>query len=188
VKGIHTTDVSSTWGLCIQVQLQDGITTRITRNGKVLITAGEESSYRVEVERLIQIYTIFPATLHTTHACNNESAVAAHDTIDHHARKGARKWATTEYRTTLDRLFQVINRRGGTKLDVVHTHSHLENQHTEDIDLRFRRDTLAEADTQADSGHTQPATPYVPSPRELFTVHSHRGPSKRTWVQQRSHT
>ena len=62
---------------------------------------------------------------------------------------------------------------------MVHTHSHLENQHTEDIDLRFRRDTLAEADTQADSGHTQPATPYVPSPRELFTVHSHRGPLEK---------
>jgi hypothetical protein len=61
----------------------------------------------------------------------------------------------------------------------VHTHSHLENQHTEDIDLRLRRDTLAEADAQADNGHTQPATPYVPSPRELFTVHSHRGPLEK---------
>ena len=77
-----------------------------------MITAGEDSSYRVEVEGLIQIYTILPATLHTTHACDNESAVAAHDTIDHHARKGARKWATTEYRTTQDRRLQVINRRG----------------------------------------------------------------------------
>jgi hypothetical protein len=79
--------------MCPPVQLQDGTTTRITRNGKVMITAGEESSYRVEVEGLIQIYAILPTTLHTTHACDNESAVAAHATIAHHARKGAHKWA-----------------------------------------------------------------------------------------------
>ena len=179
VKGIHKTDVSSTWGLCIRVQAQDGTITRITRHGKILITAGEESSYRVEVEGLIQIYTLLPATFHTTHACDNEAAVDAHDTIDYHARKGARKWATTDYRTALDRLLQAINRRGGTKLDVVHTHSHLEHQHTDDTALRIRRDTLAEADTQADSGHTLPGTLCTPSLRELFTVHSHRGPLEK---------
>ena len=64
-------------------------------------------------------------------------------------------------------------------MDVVHTHSHLEKQHTEDIGLRVRRNTLAEADAQADHGHTQPATPYTPSPRELFTVHSHLGPLEK---------
>ena len=179
VKGIHKTDVSSTWGLCIRVQAQDGTITRITRHGKILITAGEESSYRVEVEGLIQIYALLPAAFHTTHACDNEAAVDAHDTIDYHARKGARKWATTDYRTALDRLLQAIDRRGGTKLDVVHTHSHLEHQHTDDTALRIRRDTLAEADTQADSGHTLPGTLCTPSHRELFTVHSHRGPLEK---------
>ena len=61
----------------------------------------------------------------------------------------------------------------------VHTHSHLEHQQTDDTALRIRRDTLAEADTQADSGHSLPGTLCTPSPRELFTVHSHRGPLEK---------
>ena len=65
----------------------------IKRRGKVLITAGEESSYRVEVEGLIQLYTLLPAHIHTRHACDNEAAVKAHLTSRAHAGLGARLWA-----------------------------------------------------------------------------------------------
>jgi hypothetical protein len=72
-------------------------------------------------------YCLQPSPLVTTcHACDNEAAVKAHKSIHYHARKPARKWAKTEYRTTPDRLHQAMQSRNGDVIDVVHTHSHLE--------------------------------------------------------------
>jgi hypothetical protein len=151
----------------------------IKRRGKVLITAGEESSYRVEVEGLIKLYTLLPAHIHTRHACDNEAAVKAHLTSRSHAGLGARRWAAVEYRVTLDRLHQAISSRDGRPIQVIHTHSHLEGVATPDTDLHIRRQMLAIADFQADKAHTMPTVQCAPSARELFTVHGLHGPLEK---------
>ena len=179
VKGVATHNTSSTWGLCIRVIRASGKAIHIKRRGKVLITAGEESSYRVEVEGLIQLYTLMPAHIHTRHACDNEAAVKAHLTSRAHAGLGARRWAAVEYRVTLDRLHQAISSRNGRPITVVHTHSHLENVSTPDTDLHTRRQLLAIADFQADKAHTLPAVQCGTSMRELFTVHGPHGPLEK---------
>ena len=128
VKGVAEKNTSSTWGLCIRVP--SGQTKLIKRRGKVQIAAGEESYYRVEVEGLIQLYTLLPTHIHTRHACDNEKAVKVHHTKQHNAALGARRWAAVDYRVTLDRLNTAITDRGGEPIGVIHTHSHLENVHT----------------------------------------------------------
>jgi hypothetical protein len=55
VKGVAEKQTSSTWGLCIRVVLPFGQIKLIKRRGKVQIAAREESSYRVEVEGLIEL-------------------------------------------------------------------------------------------------------------------------------------
>ena len=121
---------------------------------------GEESFYRVELEALIQIYLLLPPQYRARHACDNEAAVKAHTSIRYHARKSARKWARVDYRTTLDSLHQAITARGGEGLlQVVHTHSHLEN-------------ILALADEAANIAHTLQPTRTGTSHREKFTVHN----------------
>ena len=134
VKGAQTVNASSTWGLCIWIS--DVVS--ITRSGKIAVTPGEESSYRVELEALIQIDLLLPPQYRARHACDNEAAVKAHTSIRYHAQKSARKWARVDYRTTLDRLYQAMMARGGDGLQVVHTHSHLENTPTLDTDLRIQ--------------------------------------------------
>ena len=173
-KDSQTDNASSTWGICIRVS----DTVRITRRGKISITKGEESSYRVEVEGLTQIYRLLPPHIITRHACDNEAAVRAHKTIFNHAQKSTRKWARTDYRTALDRLHQAIQNRG-SRIQVVHTHSHLEDTPTDDVDLQTRRNTLAAADTQADLAHTLPAMRLDASPREMFRVHNAYGPLEK---------
>ena len=175
VRGAQTEDASSTWGVCIR--LSDDVS--IQRSGKIAITQGEESSYRVELEALIQMYHLLPAQYRARHACDNEAAVKAHTSIRYHAQKSARKWARVDYRTTLDRLHQAINARGGAGLQVVHTHSHLEHTETQDNDLRVRRDTLALADEAANTAHTQHPTPTDRSNRETFTIHNKHGPLEK---------
>ena len=175
VRGAQTQEASSTWGICIR--LSDTVT--IQRSGKIAITQGEESSYRVELEALIQMYHLLPAQYRARHACDNEAAVKAHTSIRYHAQKSARKWARVDYRTTLDRLHQAIHARGGAGLQVVHTHSHLEHMETEDNDLRVRRDTLALADEAANTAHTQHPTPTDRSCRETFTIHNKHGPLEK---------
>ena len=110
-------------------------TTTISRSGKIRLSLGEDSSYRVELEGLVQLYTILPADISTRHACDNEAAVKAHKSTRYHARKSARKWAKTEYRTTFDRLHQAMKTRNGDIIDVIHTQSHLEHTTTQDADL-----------------------------------------------------
>jgi hypothetical protein len=106
VKGVQTANASSIWGLCIRIS--DVVS--ITRSGKIaVITPGEESSYRVELEALIQIYLLFPPQYRARHAFDNEAAVKAHTSIGYHAQKSARKWTRVDYRTTLDRLHQANN-------------------------------------------------------------------------------
>jgi hypothetical protein len=179
VKGVATDDTSSTWGLCIRVIRASGTAILIKRRGKVLITAGDESSYRVEVEGLIQLYTLLPAHINTRHACDNEAAVKAHLTSRVHAGLGARRWAAIEYRVTLGRLHQAISSRDGRPIKVIHTHSHLEDVSTPDTDLHIRRQLLAIADFQADKAHTMPTVQCDPSVRELFTVHGPHGPLEK---------
>ena len=140
---------------------------------------GEESSYRVEVEGLIQLYTLLPAHMNTRHACDNEAAVKAHLTSSAHAALGARCWAAVEYRVTLDRLHQAISSRNDRPITVIHTHSHLENVSTTDTDLHIRRQLLAIADFQADKAHNMPAVQCGPSMREIFTVHGPHGPLEK---------
>jgi hypothetical protein len=135
VKCVVEKKTSSTWGLCIRLVLPSGYTELIKRRGKVQIAAGEESSYRMEVEGLIQLYTLLPTHIHTRHACDNEAAVKAHYTTQHHAALGARRWAAVDYRATLDRLNIAITDRVGDPIDVIHTHSHLENVPTPDLDV-----------------------------------------------------
>jgi hypothetical protein len=120
------------------------------------ITAGEESSYRVEVEGLIQLYSLLLAHIHTRHVCDNKAAVKAHLTSRSHAGHGARRWAAVEYRVTLDRLHQAISSRDGGPIQVIHTHSHMEGVPTPDPDLHIHRQILAIADFQADKAHTMP--------------------------------
>ena len=81
VRGAQTEDASSTWGVCIR--LSDAVS--IQRSGKIAITQGEESSYRVELEALIQMYHLLPAQYRARHACDNEAAVKAHTSIRYHA-------------------------------------------------------------------------------------------------------
>ena len=132
----------------------------------------------MEVEGLTQIYHLLPPHIITRHACDNEAAVRAHKTIFYHAQKSTRKWARTDYRTALDRLHQAIQNRG-SRIQVVHTHSHLEDTPTDDVDLQTRRNTLAAADTQADLAHTLPAMRLDASPREMFRVHNAYGPLEK---------
>jgi hypothetical protein len=91
VKGVTTRNTSSTWGLCIRVVRPSGKAILIKRRGIVQITAGEESSYRVEVEGLIHLYSLLPAHIHTRHACDNEAALKAHLTSRSHAELCARR-------------------------------------------------------------------------------------------------
>ena len=179
VKGVLTVDASSTWGLCIQITLKNGEVKYIRRKGKIMITAGEESSYRVELEGLIQIYLLLPQHIRTRHACDNESAVKAHNNIRYHISKAPRKWAKVEYRTTLDRLHEAIAERDGETLHVVHTHSHMEHILTDNADLNKRRHVLAVADKLADEGHTLQARQSPQSAREQFTVHGPNGPIEK---------
>jgi hypothetical protein len=65
--------------------------------------------------------------------------------------------------------------RGGDGLQVVHTHSHLENTTTLDTDLRTRRDTLALADEAADIAHTLQPTGTDHSHRQAFTILNKHG-------------
>ena len=104
VKGIATTNTSFTWGLVIRAVTQGGKAIIIKRRGRVLITAGGESFYRVELKGLIQLYKLLPAHINTRHACDNEAAMKAYNTSKYHANLGARRWAAVEYRATLDRL------------------------------------------------------------------------------------
>jgi hypothetical protein len=175
VKKAQTPEASSTWALSIRVSP----TTTISRRGKIRLSPGEDSSYRVELEGLVQLYTILPADTSTRHACDNEAAVKAHKSIHYHARKSARKWAKTEYRTTLDRLHQAMQNRDGDTIDVIHTHSHLEHTPTQDADLHTRRQILAEADHQADLAHNLRPNTCPTSNRERYTFHSAHGPLEK---------
>jgi hypothetical protein len=74
VKQAQTPEASSTWALSIRVSP----TTTISRSGKISLSPGEDSSYRVELEGLVQLYTILPADISTRHACDNKAAVKAH--------------------------------------------------------------------------------------------------------------
>jgi hypothetical protein len=149
VKKAQTLEASLTWALSIRISP----TITISRSGKISLSPGEESSYRVELEGLVQLNAILPADVTTRHACDNEAAVTAHKSIHYHAWKPARKWAKTEYRTTLDRLHQAMQSRNGDIIDVVHTHSHLEHIPT-DAYLNRRRQILEEADDQANLAHS----------------------------------
>ena len=137
--------LSVTNKVCIRVVRPSGKAILIKRRGKVQITAGEESSYRVEVEGLIQLYLLLPAHIHTRHTCDNEAAVKAHLTSRYHAELGARRWAAVEYRVTLDRLHQVISSRNGRPIQIIHTHSHMEGTFTPDPDLHIRRQSAHHA-------------------------------------------
>jgi hypothetical protein len=124
----------------------------------------------VEIEGLIQLYKLLPAHINTRHACDNEAAVKAHHTSESQAKLGARRWAAVEYRATLDRLHQAISSPGGRPIQVIHTHSHLENVTTSDPDLHQRRQLLAITDFQADRAHIMNAIQAVP-PILPRTVH-----------------
>ena len=182
VKGVAEKKTSSTWGLCLRVVLPSGQTKLIKRRGNVQIAAREESSYRVEVEGLIQLYTLLSTHVHTRHACDNEAAVKAHYTTQHHAALGARRWAAVDFRVTLDRLNTAITGRGGEPIDVIHTHSHLENVPTPDPDVHQRRQTLAIADFQANKAHTmrsQSSATVVPPERYSPLVYGPHGPLEK---------
>jgi hypothetical protein len=138
------------------------------------------NSYRVEVEGLIQLYSLLPAHIHTRHACDNEAAVKAHLTSRSHTELDTRRWAAVEYRVTLDSLHQAISFRDGRPIQVIHTHSHMEGASTPDTDLHIRRLILAIADFQADKAHTLPTVQCEPSARELFTVHGPHGPLEKS--------
>jgi hypothetical protein len=184
VKGGQTADASSTWGICIRIS----DVASVARSVKIAITPGEESSYRVKLEALIQINLLLPPQYRARHACDNEAAVKAHTSIRYQGQKSARKWARVDYRTTLDILHQAMTARGGDGLQVVHTHSHLEHTPTTDKDLRIRRDTLALADEAANVAHTQPPTTTDRSRRETFTIHNKYGPLEKNPGTSAKHT
>jgi hypothetical protein len=162
------------------VVLSSGQTKLIKRRGKVQVAAGEKSSYRVEVEGLIQLYTLLPTHIHTRHACDNEAAVKAHYTTQHHA--------ALDYRVTLDRLNTAITDRGGEPIDVIHTHSHLENVPTLDLDVHQRRQILAIADFQADRAHIMQPTQCNRSYREIFRSRAACAPQKECGTRDIDHT
>jgi hypothetical protein len=69
--------------------------------------------------------------------------------------------------------------RGGDGLQVVDTHSHLENTPTLDTDLRTSRDILALADEAANIAHTLQPTGTDHTHREAFTIHNKHGPLEK---------
>ena len=157
---------SSTWGLYI-----DTPRFPITRNGKIRIRPGEESSFRVEMEGLIQLYTHIPpsSTHHIIHACDNTSAIHYHDEIWSTYTPSERKLLNTHYHSTIRRL-RLATQHHKTPITIKHTKSHKEHETTEDTDLDHRRQTLAKADILADEAHDQRASPHNPIGDELYTL------------------
>jgi hypothetical protein len=74
---------------------------------------------------------------------------------------------------------QAIQNMRGSRIQVIHTHPHLEDTPTDDVDLQIRRITLAVADEQAHLAHTLPAMTLDTSPRELFRVHNAHEPLEK---------
>jgi hypothetical protein len=58
----------------------------------------------------------------------------------------------------------------GRFLELTHTLSHLEHMKTEDTDLKHRRDALAKADTEAETGHRLHYTIQDPLGTEDFAL------------------
>ena len=142
-----TPGASSSFGLVI-----DPSYTNITRNGKITIRSGEESSLRVELEALIHTYRIMPSHIHTQHVVDNLTAIDIHDMLAASGLPSQRQLMKMAYHSTIVRLDKAMQTRG-TFMDVQHTLSHLEHVKTADDDLSARRKALAKADKQADHGH-----------------------------------
>ena len=143
-----TGQATSTFGIAIKTT-----ESYVTRRGKFRIRQGDESSYRAELEGIIWAYKIIPNYLATTHAVDNTAAINTHawlltkkerPTYDECRRK-------KQYITAIQRLWDAMQHRD--PLHIIHTKSHEEQQTTENIDLRERRNALAQADKAAGEAH-----------------------------------
>jgi len=147
VIGANTDSASSSFGLVIDHQH-----TNIRRRGKIKIRTGEESSLRVELEALIHAYHLIPKHIETIHAVDNETTIDIHNSLASTGLPTQRTLMKMPYHSTIVRLHNAMQERGRF-LEITHTLSHLEHKMTGDIDLKHRRDALAKADTEADTGH-----------------------------------
>ena len=164
VKKAGTDQASSTFGVVI-----DHNHTNVRRYGKINIRKGEESSLRVELEALIHAYSLIPTHIHTIHAADNETAIAIHNELATSGLPPHRALMQLPYHSTIVRLHSAMQKRTRF-LDIVHTLSHLEHEHTDDTDLKTRRDALARADKQADDGHQTSSFITDPSGVEDFAL------------------
>ena len=160
-----TPGASSAFGLVI-----DPSHTNITRNGKISIRGGEESSLRVELEALIHTYKLMPRHIHTQHVVDNLTAIEIHDILAASGLPSQRQLMKMAYHSTIIRLHNAMQSRG-TFMDVQHTLSHLEHVPTKDVDLSARRQALAKADKQADLGHAAHHTITDDSGTEAFALY-----------------
>ena len=162
---VHTRPTpSSTWSIYIDTSPP------IHRSGKITIRPGDESSLRVELEALIQLYKILPPSTTTNHACDNESAIAIHQDILNEYTPPIRHQLNSHYRSTIQRLRQIMRTRT-QHINITHTHSHLEHIHTDDPLLNKRRRLLAIADRLADEAHDLPPSPFDHGGDELFPLY-----------------
>ena len=164
VKHAGTDHASSTFGVVI-----DHTHTNIRRYGKIKIRKGEESSLRVELEALIHAYNLIPSHIHTTHAADNETAIAIHNELATSGLPPQRALIQLPYHSTIARLHTAMQQRTRF-LDIVHTLSHLEHETAEDLDLHSRRQALARADKQAEEGHHASTFILDPSGVEDFAL------------------
>jgi hypothetical protein len=99
VKQAQTLEASSTWTLSIRISP----TMTISRRGKINLSHGEESSYRVELEGLVELYIIFPADITTRNVCDNERRRSRHTktytTMRENRPKNGRKLSTKPHST-----------------------------------------------------------------------------------------
>jgi hypothetical protein len=160
-------DSSSFFGISI-----DPHHINITRNGKISIRKGEESSLRVELEALIHIYKILPAHIDTQHMADNLTAIEIHETLAASGLPSQRQLMKMTYHSTIVRLHNAMQVRGKF-LNVQHTLSHLEHIPTYDADLYVRRRALAKADKQADLGHEALHSISDKSGIEAFALYIH---------------
>ena len=151
VKGQGTPQASSSCGIAIRgpgFEHSQGLALRIRR--------GDESSYRAELEAIIGAYTIIPADIKCRHATDNLAVVDIHHQLCNYPFTPTRRWLRKPYANTLKRLSEAIRIRK-TKLDIIHTLSHLEHVQDMDDDTNERRTVLAVADHAADLAHNTQA-------------------------------